>query len=227
MSVNLLSDDPRHLSIADDLESLLLVLIYYAVRYLSSSIKDNRHVADFLDECFDYYTLDNGKFLCGERKMGIVKERGELVHYLPGNGHIRVLFKSPLDSLLSTVLGWFRAHYKVQAWTAHVQLHPSLARAQEYFQTPAKSSRASAGNGASRYQSNHGAEEQLPPVPTPDERTLASRALVHSFIVDEFTAAAASALWSVTDRYPGGDRVPQGWVSKLDPVPDCLFDDTK
>ncbi len=219
MSVNLLSDTPSRLSIADDLESMVLVLIYYAVRYLSSSIKENRHVAAFLEECFDMYSLGSAKVLCGERKTIVVKERGQLVHYLPGAGQTRVLFRSPLDRLLSIVLGWFRLRYKVLAWEEHVALQPGLARAQAHFHTPAKSSRPQTGNGR---QDDDGAEEsELQPAPTSEERGLASRVLGHSFIIPEFWRALRSEHWAVqvSDRHPDGDRVPLGWLSKLEPVP--------
>ncbi len=220
MSANLLSITPTRFSLADDLESLVLVLIYYAVRYLSSSIIEDRLVAVFLERCFDSYTIGNGKILCGERKTDVMRDCGEVVYYLPGKGRTRVFFKSPLDELLSTVLGWFRLHYKVLDWEADVTQHPTLAWAQAHFQTPAKSSRPHAGHGGPRHlDADGGDESKLQPAPTSDERGLALRVLAHSFIIDEFSETLDSALWTGIDRHPDGDRVPKGWLSTLEPVP--------
>ncbi len=219
MSVNLLSVSPTRYSITDDLESLIMVLIYYAVRYLSSNIEANRHVATFLEQCFDSYTIGSRKVLCSERKMDIVKG-GDLFYYLPGTGRASVVFDSPLDKLLGTILRWFSVHYKVVGWEAHIALHRSLARAQTEFHTPAKSSRPQ--NGDDLPSRRDGAPQALlRPVPTPEDRGLASRVSGHSFIISEFWHAIRSELWSVraSDRHPDPDRVPVGWLSKLQPVP--------
>ncbi|KAM5541548.1 hypothetical protein V8D89_004738 [Ganoderma adspersum] len=71
MSVNLLNA-PGPVNILDDLESLLFILIYYAIRYVQSSIAYNSDVATFLDECFNCYTINEGLVLCGERKSWII-----------------------------------------------------------------------------------------------------------------------------------------------------------
>ena len=223
MSVNLLSINPTRFSLSDDLESLVLVLIYYGVRYLSSSIQDDHCVAACLDKCFDSYTIGNGKFLCGEGKTDIMKDYGQLVHYLPGKGRTRVFFASPLDGLLATVLKWFRLHYKVLEWKADIARNPTLARAQEHFKTPAKPSRLHNDINAPRRRDDGDAEQELRPAPTSDEKGLALRVLAHSFIINEFSDTVDSALWQGNDRHPDGDRVPKGWSSPLDPVPEYYF----
>lgn len=224
MSANLLSLTPARFSIADDLESLVLVLIYYAARYLTSSIQDGHLVALFLEQCFDCYTIGDGKILCGERKLDIMKDDRGVVYCLPGKGRTRVFFESPLDGLLNTVLGWFRFHYKVLDWEAEVLRNPSLARAQEHFQTPAKSSRRDAGNGGPhrRNDVDNPGGSKLPPAPTSEERSIGLRVSAHSFIIDEFSGAL-EADWTEGSRHPDGDRVPKGWMSTLDPVPQCYL----
>ena len=227
MSVNLLSLSPMRFSIADDLESIILVLMYYAIRYLSSSIGDNRNVALHLERCFDSYTVDDCKVLCSERKTEIVTG-GSLFYYLPGVGPRKLVFSSPLDQLLGTALGWLSSHYKVTAWEAHIALHRSLARAQTHFQTPAKSSRPYSDDDLPRHQDGDH-EALIPPVPTVDDRELAKRISAHSFMISEFWDTIRSELWlaRTSDRHPAGDRVPRGWLSKLDPVPIVASEQTE
>ncbi|PIL32491.1 hypothetical protein GSI_05194 [Ganoderma sinense ZZ0214-1] len=219
MSVNLLSLSPMRFSIADDLESMVLVLIYHAIRYLSSSIEKNLVVANHLESCFDSYTVGGCKVLCSERKTETVKG-GSLFYYLPGIGRRNLVFGSPLDELLGTILAWFSSHYKVTTWEAHIALHRSLARAQTHFQTPAKSSRSHSGDGLPRRQDEE-PEPPLPPVPTPEDRELATKTSAHSSMISEFWNTIQSERWSArpSDRHSDRDRVPAGWLSKLDPVP--------
>ncbi len=221
MSVNLLSR-PGRVTVADDLESLLLVLMYYAVRYLESNIAENLSVATFLEDCFDKYTVGGGRVLCGERKTTVMKT-GQLVYFQPGEGLTVLEFDSPLDTLLSTVLRWFSFHYKVVAWDAHIARYPPLARAQSLFQTPAKPSRPNPGvNLPPPRDGDEGAKSKgkLKPPPTLEERDLASRVFKHETMRETFLIAAGSSAWSaVSDRHQDGDRVPPGWESTLDPIP--------
>ncbi|KAM5541562.1 hypothetical protein V8D89_004752 [Ganoderma adspersum] len=220
MSVNLLSRLGR-VTVADDIESLVLVLIYHAVRYLNSNIAENLSVAKFLEDCFDCYTVGAKKVLCGERKTIVVKT-GELVYFQPGEGLAIVEFDSPLDKLLATVLRWFSLHYKVVAWDAYIARHPTLARAQSLLQTPMKPSRPHFDvNPFPRRDGDEGAKpkEKIKPPPTSEERDLASRVVDHATMKETFLIAAGSSGWSGVDRHEDGDRVPPGWESSLDPIP--------
>ncbi|TBU36902.1 hypothetical protein BD309DRAFT_877454, partial [Dichomitus squalens] len=78
MSANLLNA-VGPVSIPDELESFILIIIYYATRYLESNILHDTDVASFLDECFDCYTIDGDAILCGERKLSIVVVDGRLL----------------------------------------------------------------------------------------------------------------------------------------------------
>ena len=117
--MNLLSNALNRHRLQGELESLLHVLIYYSVRYLCSNLT-NQQVASFIDEYFDCFSILDGEIKCGEKKSAIIREKGRLV-FSTNLGSNRVLFGSPMDSLIATVLTWFKAHYAVidyEAWCA-------------------------------------------------------------------------------------------------------------
>ncbi|TBU56976.1 hypothetical protein BD310DRAFT_1022212, partial [Dichomitus squalens] len=127
VSVNLLSNALSRHRLQDELESLLHVLIYYSIRYLHSTLTDGQ-VASFIDEYFDCFSLLNGKISCGEKKSMIIRDKGELV-FSKGYGLTRVLFGSPMDKLIATVLRWFKAHYAVldyETWRARLPVQLPL-----------------------------------------------------------------------------------------------------
>ncbi len=50
------------MAVADEMESFLFILIYYAVRYLTSTIARDMDAASFIDQCYDVYSLWNSIF---------------------------------------------------------------------------------------------------------------------------------------------------------------------
>ena len=103
------------MAIPDELESMLHVLIYHAVRYLRSDIPDNDEVARWLEATYDAYFVHGKEILCGERKGLIVAKLGRLVRWQPRlSDYVSVVFKSPLDTLIYEILQSFKAHYEVR-----------------------------------------------------------------------------------------------------------------
>ena len=94
---------------ADDLESFLFVLIYYAVRYLDSTLDDDYQVASFIDQSFDCYSVYRNRIIVGQQKATLIRS-GKLVHNFFGN--VDVSFRNPpLDSLINHLLSSFKDYY--------------------------------------------------------------------------------------------------------------------
>lgn len=106
MSVNLLQKTSKPLQVSDELESFFHVLVYYSVRYLRSNCPD---VPSWIDNYFNTYAAPNRLYPCGQKSTAV-----ESTGYLqtgPAEGPL--LFNSPMDELLATMLNSFRAYYKV------------------------------------------------------------------------------------------------------------------
>ncbi|EIW52973.1 uncharacterized protein TRAVEDRAFT_135109, partial [Trametes versicolor FP-101664 SS1] len=70
MSVAVLSKNTKVVETSDELESFFHVLLYYAIRYTRSNCKD---VGAFIEAFFDSYTVDDGKYECGTKKLNTMK----------------------------------------------------------------------------------------------------------------------------------------------------------
>ena len=108
MSAALLSRDQLIVGIADELESFLHVLIYYAVRYLEIANCDHLTIANYLHTYFNIYGVYDGTYVCGDKKYNTVTQ-GKLS--LSSGKELE--FGSPLDSLFAEILPWFKARYAV------------------------------------------------------------------------------------------------------------------
>ncbi|KAI1786104.1 hypothetical protein LXA43DRAFT_1099549 [Ganoderma leucocontextum] len=235
-SVNLLNES-KAVKIPDELESILLILIYYAIRYLTSSIHHPDSIATFLDECFDCFALDGGVIKCGQRKA-MVMNNGSLAYYVPRDGLVPITFKgSPLDHLISELLKRFAAHYKVTKYDAwHKALHT-----EEREDTPpppvvrdgvklvydlallTKHDTFDDDPQAAEYEAEfahatgvEGAGE--PEEPSEEERTLATKVWAHSYMNWIFRRCVTMAGWERVHRVEG-DNIPKGWVSSHPPIP--------
>ncbi|PIL32464.1 hypothetical protein GSI_05166 [Ganoderma sinense ZZ0214-1] len=212
MSVSLLNR-PGPANISDDLESLLLILIYYAVRYLQSTIAHNDDVATFLDECFDCYTINSGLVLCGGRKSSIV------------------------SGIIAQALTRFCALYKTRRYdnwleNAPVYNPPPSPTPQKPSQTSDTSDKRNILGEASEeerrvaeYEADWNAQPEIarkapPPAPTAVERSIAAQVKDHFWMKWAFDKALITDLgWENAVRYRGGDRVPKGWESPHAVIP--------
>lgn len=108
MSVALLLKDTKVVEIPDELESFFWVLIYYAVRYLPSNVKD---VGNWLEDHFDTFSFDEGKYVCGTKKQRTFSSDGRLLarEYPP----LDLKFGGPLDTFIGECLFRFKKYYRV------------------------------------------------------------------------------------------------------------------
>ncbi|KAI1781851.1 hypothetical protein LXA43DRAFT_593736 [Ganoderma leucocontextum] len=237
-SVNLLNH-PKGVKIPDELESIFLILVYYCIRYSMSSIPSREAVAGLLDECFDCFTLQDGKLMCGERKDALMRE-GKFSYYRPQFGLQRITFNgSPLDHLISESLKRFSAKYKpvttYDTWVAQnpeeVETVPSLPIVRNGVQLvyvvdnhavldddpQAGGFEAALGPPPEASASIH-QRQTKPPEPTPEERALAANVWGHNWMCWMFRRSLKTAGWEKVVRVKR-DRVPKGWVSPHPTIP--------
>ncbi|GBE90042.1 hypothetical protein SCP_1800640 [Sparassis crispa] len=112
MSVNVLNDPWRTIVIQDELESFFHVLLYYGARYLAHNFLD---VTGFLHWFFDanFWDVANAGFVCGLFKdkamhTGVIRHEQKILKFDDGTGH-----SHPLNSIMTRLLGWFKAHYTI------------------------------------------------------------------------------------------------------------------
>ncbi|KAI1784568.1 hypothetical protein LXA43DRAFT_1122363 [Ganoderma leucocontextum] len=130
MSVHSVQHPGRPLSIPDELESFLHVLLYLAIRYLRSNLPSP---GIFVGHYFDSSGRDKeGRMLCGITKQQIVYNgqllfNQEPVNFLPdpqpSSEHAEPpsanpLPPSPLNHLIAKLLSHFKAHYDVRKYNA-------------------------------------------------------------------------------------------------------------
>lgn len=235
MSVNLLNA-PGPVNISDDLESLLFILIYYAIRYVQSSIAYDNDVATFLDECFDCYTINEDLVLCGERKSWVVCVMGQLVRNSHTLDPIRFCFC--LDMIIAQALSRFRALYKVRRFDDWEDKNPppSLPPSptpQRPCEDHTVSIELNLQQGAvseqaqklAEYEADWNAQPAVestrpPPPPTLAERNFAEQVTDHSWMKWVFDKTLSMDLgWENAIRHRSGDRVPKGWESPHAVIP--------
>ncbi|TBU26889.1 hypothetical protein BD311DRAFT_798067 [Dichomitus squalens] len=113
-SVSLLVDGSQPVRICDDLESFLLILIYYAVRYLQSNLDDPVDVATFLHKAYDCYRHYKKRIIVGMLKVEIMHNQGRLVYTHPAYPDgFNIVFDDPaLDGLIADFISPFNSYYK-------------------------------------------------------------------------------------------------------------------
>ncbi|KAL6306259.1 hypothetical protein BKA93DRAFT_169524 [Sparassis latifolia] len=98
-------------TLQDDLESFFHLLLYMAIRFLPHTISD---VGSFIYHYFDASKSHQGQFyICGDKKWSTMKngdlsDDGEPIEFGISSTY-------PLNSLLGTLLGYFKGYYAVVA----------------------------------------------------------------------------------------------------------------
>lgn len=224
------------MKIPDELESILLILIYYSIRYLTSSIPYPDSIATFLDECFDCFALDEGLVKCGQRKAMVITG-GSLAYYVPREGLVPITFKgSPLDHLVSELLKRFAAHYKVTKFDAWSKDQDRKAREDTPPPTVVrdgvelvydlalliKHDALDDDPDAEEYEEEFvEATAEVsgePEEPDGEERKLAAKVWGHGYMSWIFRRCVRMEGWERIQRVEG-DNVPKGWVSSHPPIP--------
>ena len=141
MSLNLLSYPGEPVSIADELEAFVHVLIYGCVRFIPHNLNT---IYGFMNSYFDGYTLDDGstyKFACPPAKSasltnGKLTNCTRLVKFFLDDGST----DHPLNPLIRTLLGLFKTRYQVLMWhKEHVPQTPQRRTAPSHATGSTKS----------------------------------------------------------------------------------------
>ena len=206
MSVNLLGNPLKSVKISDELESFFHVLVDYSVRYLRSNCTLRN---TWLKNYFYFCGFPND--LTGGHKSMVIKHYGQLTK-LALEGPL--LFDSPMDQLLDTLVRSFYAHYKVMHYEALQARSP----------TPSSSSPSSGSDTHAEARAAFAVEimapvpnlenepgyaaykarmaSYVPPdnTPTEEDRRLASRVADHSFALDFIAKLLRRNDWPDDDR---------------------------
>ncbi len=135
MSALVQNDPTRVVVIADELESILHVLIFFSIRFLPHNLKDS-DVPQFLHDYFDDFSPNSRGARSGMVKRNAVKHGkieldsysgdptgtgGTILKFIwpseetlaTGETSFPLDFSHPLNDFLVTLLSWFQAHYAV------------------------------------------------------------------------------------------------------------------
>ncbi|TBU37154.1 hypothetical protein BD309DRAFT_877004 [Dichomitus squalens] len=212
MSVNrLLQVEPKAIKISDELESFFHVLVYYSVRSLHSNCPD---VSFWIDEYFNTYAALGRMYPCGQ-KSSTVESTGRLQ---TGAGEGPLLFESPMDSILATMLQCLRAHYKIIQDEGRKLM--SAAPARSHMRRTRSSSPIFDLIPLDKYDLKAILEEEeeeeytipktnyLPAsscsdAPTARDRDLASKITTHDYFLNVLNSLVCHPDWR------GGDRIPK------------------
>ncbi|TBU36573.1 hypothetical protein BD309DRAFT_1005268 [Dichomitus squalens] len=212
MSVNLLGNLHDPVKISDELESFFHVLVYCSVRYLRSNCTSPN---SWLDNYFYFCGFPNA--YTGALKSVAIKQHGYLSTLVPEGP---LLFDSPMDQLLGTLIKSFRAHYKIMYHQALNAPTPSFASSSSSGTESQKAARAAAlaifavesmvpvtvledDPEFAEYEANKQPIVLPDKTPTEEDRQLASRVADHSFALDFVSQLLHRNDW------PDDDRIPQ------------------
>ncbi|TBU36903.1 hypothetical protein BD309DRAFT_995378 [Dichomitus squalens] len=203
MSVNLLTNITKPVEISDELESFFHVLVYYAIRYLHSNCK---HVDSWVGNYFHTYA-GPGRMLCCGQKSTTIEFTGQLrTRVLEGP----LLFHSPMDFVLGTILKSLTAHYKVMQYEA-MQASPPSPRPQrkplrEEPYVPVgfvpSTSKYKDHPQVAQWEAQWESETLMDRSPTPEDRELATKVADHEFMLGLLARQIWNSRWRIDDRMP-------------------------
>ena len=142
MSVNVQNDPSRVVGVADELESIFHVLIFYAIRFLPHNLMD-ADVPYFLHDYFDRYSTNSRGTRSGLVKRnvmeyGVIKltSYNEYEHMASEDNTLKFVwpcdttagardppdFDHPLNDFIMEVLSWFKAHYALRYEESSMEL---------------------------------------------------------------------------------------------------------
>ncbi|EJF56423.1 hypothetical protein DICSQDRAFT_141278 [Dichomitus squalens LYAD-421 SS1] len=202
MSVNILRDPSQPVKVSDELESFFHVLLYYCVRYLRSNCGCP---TSYIENYFESYDGPGQFHTCGWKSLAM-QEDDFLSNQFPPSP---LLFYSPMDEILDTILRCFQSLYKVRKDDARKARGPPPPK----LLPPESSDKRLApihipviryhGDDAKRMQAKPPAP---PPVvddsPTPEDRERAMNVHDHQFMIEHITKTLSSSEWSDDDREP-------------------------
>ena len=195
MSVNLLSNPSSPVKISDELESFFHVLLYYCVRYLRSNCPCP---TSFIENYFNEYAGPGRLYTCGWKSFAI-EDNEPLSNQFPP---CRLLFYSPIDEVIDTILKDLQSLYKVRKDEARKAKPPPPPSP-----PPAISCSVPVEIPDIRFWGEDAKRPTYKPpppppdeVPTLDDRERAKKALDHKFIIEHITRILSSSKWPDDDR---------------------------
>ncbi|EJF56409.1 hypothetical protein DICSQDRAFT_183831 [Dichomitus squalens LYAD-421 SS1] len=208
MSVSLLDNPLQPVRVSDELESFLHVLVYYSVAYVRSNCTSPN---SWINNYFFYCGMPNA--YTGGLKSIAVEHDGYLSTLVPEGP---LLFRSPMDGLLGTLLWSFKAHYDVMEFEAQKARSPSppspsSSRSKE---SPVDARAALAARNflpvtslednpeLTEYMAKFKARVPLDNTPTDEDRQCASLVADHSFVIDFIDKLLRYNDWPDDDRLP-------------------------
>ncbi|PIL32488.1 hypothetical protein GSI_05191 [Ganoderma sinense ZZ0214-1] len=212
MSVNLLSHPSKPVKISDELESFFHVLVYYSIRYLRSNCA---HPMSYIDNYFNNYAGPGRLHTCGWKSLAIEVDEWLSTRF----PHRPLLFQSPMDDILGSLLSCFQVHYKVMK-DDFAKTGPPLP---EFEQPPPDPSGKGLAPIAVRKiiffdeddddNDGHISDDSSDvddddDTPTPEERDRARQILDHTFVLDHVATIARSLDWPEDDRIPSSTARP-------------------
>ncbi|PIL32484.1 hypothetical protein GSI_05187 [Ganoderma sinense ZZ0214-1] len=212
MSVNLLYHITKPVQISDELESFFHVLVYYAVRYLRSNCSCTQ---SWIDNYFYKYLGPGRAGACGQKSYAL-EVTGELRVTMGGHP---LAFRSPMNTVLATILNSLRARYRVMYYddgkAAELEVSsppaphepPPAAPEPEppVISSPSPNLAAAAGIDPAvlaQWEADWEAETLTVPGPTEEERKLAARLDDHVFMLAFLARQLANPYWNSNDRIP-------------------------
>ncbi|KAM5541094.1 hypothetical protein V8D89_005227 [Ganoderma adspersum] len=210
MSVNLLSHPSKPVKISDELESFFHVLVYYSIRHLLSNCA---HPMSYIDNYFNNYAGPGRLHTCGWKSLAIEVDEWLSTRF----PHRPLLFRSPMDDILGSLLACFQARYKVMkdevAKTgpqlpvlehpppdpSGKGLAPVAVREIVFFDDDAEDEDDD-GNVA-----DDSSDDEDDDTPTPEERDRAGQITDHAFVLNHVMKVVRDAEWPEDDRIPSSN----------------------
>ncbi|TBU26897.1 hypothetical protein BD311DRAFT_412840 [Dichomitus squalens] len=224
MSVNLLSRPAQPVRVSDELESFFHVLVYYSLHYLRSNCA---HPMSYIDNYFHNYAGPGFLYTCGWKSLAMEVDEWLSTRF----PHRPLLFLSPMDELLDTLLKCFRAHYKVLQDDLRKAAPPTPPLSPMDPDKPRQGLAPIAipkivyfGEDAERphHDSDEDDEDEDDDdeTPTPEDRERAQRIRDHKFVLDHFERVLQSPDWPEDDRIPS-QQLKSSVPGSLDGKRDC------
>ena len=189
----------RPTQISDELESFFYVLLHCSIRQLRSNCSCP---TSWIDTFFNEYGGTGGPF--GWKWVAITAD-----DWLDGRFPHSVLFRSPMDDVLRSLLRYFRAHYKLASYdkmkTQPPLPAPESPPSDQSIHSVAKPDIAFFGdvvNDGNNCDNGHSLSPSEEVTATIRDRELSAQILEHMFMVEKIEIALRTLDWPEEDRRP-------------------------
>ncbi len=209
MSVNLLSHPSKPVKISDELESFFHVLVYYSIRYLRSNCV---HPMSYIDNYFNNYGGPGRLHTCGWKSLAMEVDEWLSTRF----PHRPLLFRSPMDDIVGSLLAFFQAHYKVMKDDL-AKIGPPPPELEQLPPEPCGRGLApvavrqivffgdDAEDDGDDSEDSSDDDDDDDETPTSEDRDRARQIVDHTFMLDHVARVVRSSAWPEDDRMPSTD----------------------